>query len=102
VSFAKSLDKKDGLKMFTKLPARFKIDTPLGTYNPDWGIVIGDDEKVCMVRETKFGAERMQRADVLSGLREDEKMKILCGKKHFDAVDVDFKEATQRDLSDLA
>ena len=33
-------------KVFAKLPSKFKIDTPLGSYNPDWAYVeeVQDDE----------------------------------------------------------
>ena len=27
------------IKLFFKLPDWFKVETPLGTYNPDWAIV---------------------------------------------------------------
>ena len=31
------------LKMFFKLPPRFKVDTPIGTYNPDWAVYVEID-----------------------------------------------------------
>jgi restriction endonuclease len=39
--------------------------------------------------------------DDLNNLRPTEKAKITCGKKHFAALGVDFKEATKQDLSDI-
>ena len=30
-----------------KLPKRFKIDTPLGSYNPDWAYVEEGDDGRC-------------------------------------------------------
>ncbi len=42
--FAKRLDERDDIKLFVKLPGWFKIDTPVGTYNPDWAIVKHDDQ----------------------------------------------------------
>lgn len=38
-----------------KLPGWFKIPTPLGTYNPDWALVIEDngEEHIYFVVETK-------------------------------------------------
>jgi restriction endonuclease-like protein len=36
-----------------KLPDWFKVETPVGTYNPDWAIVKHNDETVYLVRETK-------------------------------------------------
>src|SRR5690606_31224951 len=36
--FAELLDTREDIKLFMKLPAKFKIDTPVGPYNPDWEI----------------------------------------------------------------
>lgn len=33
--FAIALDDNPDVKMFFKLPRRFKVDTPIGSYNPD-------------------------------------------------------------------
>ena len=43
--------------MFAKLPSAFKIDTPLGGYNPDWAYVEEADgeRRVYFVTETKGG-----------------------------------------------
>ena len=100
--FASNLDKRDDIKLFVKLPSAFKIDTPMGgTYNPDWAIVKEENGKeiLYLVRETKFAGDN--RNTVLDELRTEEKLKIECGKKHFDAINVDFKVTTQKDLSDL-
>lgn len=32
--FAELLDSREDVKLFMKLPAKFKIDTPVGPYNP--------------------------------------------------------------------
>ncbi len=101
--FAKNIDRhKDGVKVFTKLPMRFKIMTPLGGYSPDWAIFIEKDEKgqLYLVRETKF-AEGKSREEILNNLRPSEQIKIKCAKKHFEVLGVDFRESTQGDLSDL-
>ena len=37
--FAELLDGRDDIKLFMKLPSKFKIDTPVGPYNPDWAII---------------------------------------------------------------
>lgn len=37
--FAEILDGREDIKLFIKLPPWFKVQTPLGTYNPDWAIV---------------------------------------------------------------
>ncbi|MBL0280338.1 MAG: DEAD/DEAH box helicase family protein, partial [Bacteroidetes bacterium] len=41
--FAEELDKREDIKLFVKLPSFFKVDTPIGTYNPDWAIVKHND-----------------------------------------------------------
>ena len=71
------------IKLFIKLPGWFMIDTPLGTYNPDWAIVKEEDSKVYLVRETKSTKDQLK-------LRGSEWAKIQCGKAHFDTLQVDF------------
>ncbi|MCL1881202.1 MAG: DEAD/DEAH box helicase family protein [Oscillospiraceae bacterium] len=80
--FAKALDEDDDVKMFFKIPSKFKIETPIGTYNPDWAVYMDKDgiEKLYFVIETK-GTTR------LGGLRDDERSKFKCGQVHFAALD---------------
>ena len=82
--FAKNLDIREDIKLFVKLPSWFKIDTPIGTYNPDWAIVKHEDDTLYLVRETK-GVKDFEK------LRNDEANKIRCAKKHFEELNVDFK-----------
>lgn len=83
--FAKDLDTMEQVKFFLKLPSWFKIETPIGTYNPDWAIVFEDDNKIYFVAETKWQVD-------LDLLRWSEEKKILCGKKHFEVLEwVDYK-----------
>jgi len=87
--FAKYLDNREDIKLFLKLPAKFKIDTPVGPYNPDWAIVkeVDSQEKIYMVRETKNGGER-----------ETELQKIRHAKKHFEAIGMsDYAKSTPGD-----
>jgi type III restriction enzyme len=95
--FARNLDTHDRVKVFAKMPSWFVVDTPIGTYNPDWAIVWEKDhqKKLYLVRETKF-IDNLQ-----DGLRESEKDKISCAKKHFDAINLDFKVSTDSELNDL-
>jgi type III restriction enzyme len=85
--FAADLDNNEDVKFFVKLPAWFRVDTPLGTYNPDWAILTEREKKLYMVRETKSTTDNDKR-------RESENKKIQCGKKHFDTIGVDFKVVT--------
>ena len=81
--FAKNLDQRDDIRLFVKLPDWFQIDTPLGTYNPDWAIIKEGDQTLYLVRETKGTHNFLQ-------LRTSEADKIRCGQKHFEALDVPF------------
>lgn len=79
--YAVELDRSEQVKVFAKLPKRFKIDTPLGSYNPDWAYVEeGEDgrQRVYFVVETK-GKERGEN-------RPTEEAKISCAEKHFEAL----------------
>lgn len=84
---AKLLDGDDKVKFFCKLPRWFKVATPLGSYNPDWAVVVEDSRKLYLVRETKSTLDRDKR-------RESENKKVDCGKAHFKALGVNFKDAT--------
>lgn len=79
--FAENLEKNEAVKIFAKLPGWFMIPTPLGTYNPDWAIVVEIDgeDRLYFVVETKSG---MFTDDVRT--REDHKIK--CGVAHFDEL----------------
>lgn len=85
--FARDLDNNEHVKLFVKLPGWFKIDTPIGPYNPDWAFVTERDEKLYFVRETKSTLDDEER-------RTKENQKIRCGKRHFEALDVDFGVVT--------
>ena len=77
----------DKVKLVAKLPSWFKVNTPLGKYNPDWALLIQDtdQEKVYFIAETKA-------ANFATNGREIEKAKTECGKLHFiDALQVDYK-----------
>ena len=84
---AKLLDADDRVKFFCKLPRWFKVATPLGDYNPDWAVVVDDTQKLYLVRETKSTLDRDKR-------RSTENKKVDCGKAHFKALGVNFKDAT--------
>ncbi|MDL2273201.1 DEAD/DEAH box helicase family protein [Oscillospiraceae bacterium OttesenSCG-928-G22] len=92
--FAESLDNDPDVKMFFKIPSRFKIETPIGTYNPDWAVYLerNGEQKLYFVLETKGTTD-------LFGLSNPERQKIHCGKAHFDALenDVVFSELPVRD-----
>jgi type III restriction enzyme len=76
--FAKDCESSTDIEFFFKLPFWFKINTPIGTYNPDWAIVKKGEKKIYFVAETKGKDEE---------LRPSAKMKIDCGKAHFEQFD---------------
>ena len=95
--FAQELDDDERVKFFVKLPGWFKVDTPVGPYNPDWAIVFEKNSRLYLVRETKSTLDKTK-------LRQEENDKILCGRKHFAAIGVDYAVATsmQDVIQDLA
>jgi len=92
--FAENLDSDPDVKMFFKIPSRFKIETPIGSYNPDWAVYLekNGEQKLYFVLETKGTTS-------LFDLRSPEQLKIHCGKAHFNALGngVEFPEEPVRD-----
>lgn len=80
-TFAEKLNGNDDIKLFVKLPDWFKIDTPLGNYNPDWAILYEKNwiEKLYFVIETKWSSKESQ-------LRLSEHEKITCARRHFHCI----------------
>lgn len=88
--FARRLDQREDIKLFVKLPRWFEIDTPVGSYNPDWAIVKHDGQTLYLVRETKGTKDFLK-------LRTVEADKVRCGKRHFEALGVPFAVAVKAD-----
>ena len=82
-TFADGLEKNDAFKIYAKLPGWFKVLTPLGTYNPDWAVLVERDgsERLYFVVETKSGL-------FTDDLRDKERAKTVCGNAHFKALEV--------------
>lgn len=76
--FAQALEYNDAVKVYAKLPGWFRIPTPLGSYNPDWAILVEQDgaERLYFVVETKSSLFN-------DDLRPVEQAKIDCGTAHF-------------------
>jgi len=81
--FAELLDSREDVKLFMKLPDKFKIETPVGTYNPDWAIIkeVEGQDQIYMIRETKSTLDESKR-------RPSENAKIYAAKKHFEAIGI--------------
>ena len=83
-SFAYAMEMNDAVKVYAKLPAWFRVPTPLGSYNPDWAVLVqheGQAERLYFAVETK-GSLFAEDLRVLEGA------KIACGKRHFAALAV--------------
>ncbi|HEV2682314.1 MAG TPA: restriction endonuclease subunit R, partial [Rhodanobacter sp.] len=80
-SFAEQLEKNEAVKVYAKLPGWFKVSTPLGTYNPDWAVLVeaAGDERLYFVVETKGSL-------FADDLRSIEAAKLACGEAHFKAL----------------
>ena len=81
--FADQLEKNTAIKLYAKLPGWFTVPTPLGSYNPDWAVLMESDagEQLYLVVETKGSS-------LVDDLRLTEAAKIECGKAHFKALAV--------------
>ena len=90
-AFATSLEQFSAVKVYAKLPRWFQVPTPLGPYNPDWAVLIQDDEgeRLYLVVETKGSA-------FLDDLRNTERAKVECGRAHFKALQVGESPALYR------
>jgi type III restriction enzyme len=92
--FAIGADLDDELVCFLKLPSYYKIPTPIGEYEPDFGIVMkrkqlrdGKESEFYFVIETKGTNDINDK----KALKESEVYKILCAIKHFQALGVEVK-----------
>ncbi len=80
-TFSTQLEMNSAIKVYAKLPGWFTVPTPLGSYNPDWAVLVEKDgaERLYFVVETKSGL-------FSDDLRDKERAKIACGKAHFEAL----------------
>ncbi|MFA7353271.1 MAG: DEAD/DEAH box helicase family protein [Sulfurimonadaceae bacterium] len=83
-SFINCADMSD-FKIFTKLPKKFKIKTPLGSYNPDFAVVKLDESEGSFIVETKGSDKKRD-----SRAREDWQMEYA--KKHFELIGLKYRD----------
>ena len=76
--FMQSLEDNVDVKFYIKLPSWFKIDTPVGKYNPDWAVAFDGDERIYFVAETK-GSDDIND----NHLSANERSKITAARQHF-------------------
>lgn len=81
---ATEMDIAENIELYVKLPSGFYINTPMGKYNPDWAITFkeGAVKHIYFVAETKGDTSDIQ-------LREVERAKIECARRHFDKISND-------------
>lgn len=73
-AFAKECETRDDIEFYFKLPFWFKIQTPIGNYNPDWALIKKNEKTIYFIAETKSAGQE---------LKISEKRKIKCGHAHF-------------------
>ena len=83
--FMQSLEDNADVKFYVKLPSWFKIDTPVGKYNPDWAVAFDGDERIYFVAETK-GSDDIND----NHLSANERSKITAARQHFAEIDVPY------------
>ncbi len=95
-TFADQLEKNEAVKVYAKLPGWFKVPTPLGSYCPDWGVLVevNGAERLYFVVETKGSM-------FADDLRDRESAKIACGREHFKALQTDDNPARFVQASNL-
>lgn len=88
-TFAETADEQDEVLCLIKLPNYYRIQTPIGNYEPDFGLVLcrkslanGDEDEFYFVVETK-GTNDINDS---KALKESEIYKIKCAMKHFEAL----------------
>jgi type III restriction enzyme len=87
--FAKDCESSENIEFYFKLPFWFKINTPIGPYNPDWAVVFKNEKKIYFIAETKGKDQE---------LRSSEDLKIECGKRHFK----EFEEVVYKRVSSVS
>ena len=83
--FMQSLEDNADVKFYIKLPGWFKIDTPVGKYNPDWAVAFDGDRRIYFVAETK-GSDDVHD----NHLSANERSKITAARQHFTEIDVPY------------
>ncbi len=92
-TFVRDLERRDDVKLYIKLPDWFTVNTPIGTYNPDWAVVITHHDDMGRPTDTLYLVAETK-SDTTT-LRPDEKRKTICGARHFnDALHVPYKVIT--------
>jgi type III restriction enzyme len=84
--FAKALDNDSRIKLFIKLPDWYVIETPAGSYTPDWAIVLERVNDGTISEEIYFVVENKGTNNIYE-LRPEERIKIESAKKRFELIE---------------
>lgn len=90
LGFALDCESNERVEFYIKLPNWFVINTPIGTYNPDWALIFKNDKKIYFVAETKYSLDPTKRYS-------SENYKLKCGEKHFN----EFNEVRYQSVEEL-
>lgn len=96
--FVQDCEVNTAVLVYTKLPSKFVVPTPLGSYNPDWALLIEGEngsKHLYFVAETKSTL-------LPEELRPGENAKIECAGKHFTAISRKGSEMTFDKVVELA
>lgn len=93
INFALGAESDPEVVCFLKLPSFYKIPTPIGNYQPDFGIVVRRRQGVRAQHENDyyFVIETKGTNDIADtkALRDDERYKMICAKKHFERLGIE-------------
>lgn len=81
---AQAFEKNEQVKVYAKLPSWFKVDTPLGSSDPDWAVLFDIDGR----NVSPFVVESKE-THIEELLRKEAQGKIKCGRAHFEALGAD-------------
>jgi len=85
-NFARECETRDDIEFYFKLPFWFKIQTPIGNYNPDWALIKKNEKTVYFVAETKSTGQELKASEI---------RKIKCGHAHFNEfADVEYRQVS--------
>ena len=81
--FSFYFNSENKIKFYLKLPQWYRISTPIGDYNPDFGLII---EKKDLSNNRNTSTHFVVETKASSDLRGDELFKINCAVEHFKAL----------------
>lgn len=92
-SFTRAADTDHEVVCFLKLPRCYEIPTPIGQfYRPDFGLVMKRKNLTTQAEADYFFVIETKSTNNLedtASLTEDERLKIKCAMKHFDAIGIE-------------